>query len=221
MGGSCALGTSWGPSPVDELRTLLPQAHGRVRPGRRRPKRRCWRARCDVAIVFAIKVEGEGFDSSRPSLPGGQDAVIEAVADGQPEHGRRARDRQPGRDAVAGRRPAPLLQAWYPGQAGGRAIGEVLTGATNPSGRLPITFPQSLDQTPRPQLRRPRARRGARRLRVALRRGRRGRLPLVSPDRCRGALFAFGHGLSVHGCSRTLDFEQARRRRHRHGQRSP
>jgi beta-glucosidase len=45
-----------------------------------------------------------------------------------------------------------VLQAWYPGQAGARAIAEVLTGATNPSGRLPITFPHSLDQTPRPQL---------------------------------------------------------------------
>jgi beta-glucosidase len=41
-----------------------------------------------------------------------------------------------------------LLYAWYPGEAGGQAVADVLFGDINPSGRLPITFPVSYDQLP-------------------------------------------------------------------------
>lgn len=41
-----------------------------------------------------------------------------------------------------------IVQAWYPGQAGGTAIADVLFGDFNPSGRLPVTFYKSVDQLP-------------------------------------------------------------------------
>ncbi len=108
-------------------------------------------ARADVAVVFGIRVESEGFDNPDLSLPWGQDAVIEAVAAANPntivvlETGNPVA--MPWLKDVKG-----VVQAWYPGQAGGRAIAEILAGKVNPSGRLPVTFPAGLDQTPRPEL---------------------------------------------------------------------
>ena len=43
---------------------------------------------------------------------------------------------------------AAILEAWYPGQSGGLAVANVLTGRTNPAGRLPLTFYRSLDDLP-------------------------------------------------------------------------
>ena len=41
-----------------------------------------------------------------------------------------------------------ILQAWYPGEQGGRAVADVLFGDYNPSGKLPVTFYRSVDQLP-------------------------------------------------------------------------
>jgi beta-glucosidase len=41
-----------------------------------------------------------------------------------------------------------ILEAWYPGEAGGQAIAETLDGKNNPAGRLPVTFYRSIDQVP-------------------------------------------------------------------------
>lgn len=41
-----------------------------------------------------------------------------------------------------------ILEAWYPGQAGGTAIADILFGDYNPAGRLPLTFYKSIDQIP-------------------------------------------------------------------------
>lgn len=41
-----------------------------------------------------------------------------------------------------------IIQAWYPGQMGGLAVGSILFGDTSPSGRLPVTFYRDMDQVP-------------------------------------------------------------------------
>jgi beta-glucosidase len=41
-----------------------------------------------------------------------------------------------------------IVFVWYPGQEGGRAVAEILFGDVSPSGKLPLTFPKSLDQIP-------------------------------------------------------------------------
>ena len=41
-----------------------------------------------------------------------------------------------------------IVWAWYPGQQGGNAVADVIFGDANPAGRLPITFPKSVDQLP-------------------------------------------------------------------------
>jgi beta-glucosidase len=138
-------------SPVAELKKLLPQAQIEFDGGYTPAESALLARRSDVVIVFGIRVEGEAFDLPDLSLPWGQDALIDTVATANPntivvlETGNPVT--MPWRDRVKA-----IVQAWYPGQSGGQAIAEVLTGKVNPSGRLPITFPEGLAQTPRPEL---------------------------------------------------------------------
>jgi beta-glucosidase len=138
-------------SPLAELKKLMPDAQFEFDPGQTPGEAALLAKRSDVVIAFGIRVEGEGFDLPDLSLPWGQDAVIDSVATVNPntivvlETGNPAS--MPWRNKVKA-----IVEAWYSGQAGGRAIAEVLTGKVNPSGRLPMTFPASLSQTPRPEL---------------------------------------------------------------------
>src|SRR5262245_28310019 len=138
-------------SPLAELQKLVPNAHIEFDPGMTPAEAAMTAARVDLAIVFGIRVEGEGFDNADLTLPWGQDAVIDAVAAANPntivvlETGNPVA--MPWLDKVRA-----VVEAWYPGQAGGQAIAEVLVGAVNPPGRRPVTFPADLSQTPRPEL---------------------------------------------------------------------
>ncbi len=107
--------------------------------------------KADVAILGLgewLKISGEGFDRSDLNLPGKQEQLLEAVSGtGKPvvlvlQNGR------PLSIAWAAQHIPAILEAWYPGEYGGRAIAETLFGDRNPAGRLPITFPRSVGQLP-------------------------------------------------------------------------
>jgi beta-glucosidase len=107
-------------------------------------------ATSDVAIVcigFGGDWQSEGFDRPNMDLPGQQDALVEQVAAANPRTivvlNTGSPITMPWLEKVAA-----VVQAWYPGQECGNAIADVLFGNTNPSGKLPQTFPARLEDTP-------------------------------------------------------------------------
>jgi beta-glucosidase len=93
-------------------------------------------------------ISGEGHDRSSLDLPGDQEALLEAVMKtGKPvvlvlQNGR------PLTIPWAAKNVPAILEAWYPGEFGGRAIAETLFGDNNPAGRLDISFPKNVGQLP-------------------------------------------------------------------------
>jgi len=105
----------------------------------------------DVAIVVAgnrIDTEGEGRDRSCLDLPGMQEKLIlDVAATGTPV----VVVLVTGGAVTMGRwidKVSAVLYAWYPGEQGGNAIADVLTGRYNPGGRLPFTLPRTASQLP-------------------------------------------------------------------------
>jgi beta-glucosidase len=104
----------------------------------------------DIAVVVVATtetVESEGFDRPNLHLPGAQDELVERVAAVNPRTvvvvNAGSPVEMPWRDKVAA-----VLLTWFPGQEGGGALADVLTGAREPGGRLPTTWPARLEDAP-------------------------------------------------------------------------
>ncbi len=117
--------------------------------------------KADVVVAFVgltARLEGEemavniqgfsGGDRTSLDLPGVQRDLLEALAKtGKPLvvvllNGSALAVNWAKENAQA------ILEAWYPGQSGGEAIAETLSGKNNPAGRLPVTFYTGVDQLP-------------------------------------------------------------------------
>ena len=106
----------------------------------------------DQAGLFGRGTVGEGNDSESLDLPGVQRELVEAVvATGTPT----VVVLLTGRPYAIGwaldgdqPKPAAVVQAFFPGEGGGLAIADLLSGVTAPSGRLPVSLPRSVGAQP-------------------------------------------------------------------------
>ncbi len=105
----------------------------------------------DEVIVIAEQWSHESLDHDTLALPHGQDTLIAAVAAANPRTVVVLQTGGPVTMPWLAAIPA-LVETWYSGERGGQAIADVLTGRTDPSGRLPVTFPIAETQLPRPAL---------------------------------------------------------------------
>ncbi|HEY6494764.1 MAG TPA: glycoside hydrolase family 3 N-terminal domain-containing protein [Trebonia sp.] len=132
----------------------------------------------DEAGLWGHGTSGEGCDTEELKLPGVQEELLHALADtGLPVIAVLITGRPYALGGVADRLAA-IVQAFFPGEEGGHAIAEVLTGRVNPSGKLPVELPREAGAQPSTYLR--------------SRNAAKHNASSVDPT----PLFAFGHGLS-------------------------
>jgi beta-glucosidase len=140
----------WFPtSPLKALHAKLPNTKIDFDPGTDAKSAAGLAKSADLAIVFAYQWESEDMDLPNLSLPDNQDALIEQVAWANPhtivvlETGTAVT--MPWIEKVAG-----VVEAWYGGSSGHKALADVLAGDVNPSGKLPLTFTSSEADLPHP-----------------------------------------------------------------------
>lgn len=138
-------------SPLGALKAALPKADIRFDDGQDPARAAALAKSADMVVVYAVKPEMEGMDHADLSLPFGQDAMIAAVAAANPRTVVVLQTGNPVAMPWLGQVGA-VLEAWFSGQRGGEAMAAILTGRSAPSGRLPVTFPASVQQLPIPVL---------------------------------------------------------------------
>lgn len=132
---------NWGGSRVDSLRT----------PEQLRKEAVALALKCDVVVAVmgeAAEMSGESSSRSDISLPGSQLELLKALAGtGKPVvlvlfTGRPLTINWEQQNIPA------ILNVWFGGTESGHAIADVIFGDVNPSGKLPVTFPQNVGQIP-------------------------------------------------------------------------
>ena len=101
-----------------------------------------------LALGETREMSGEANARSDISLPGEEQRLIDAVkATGKPFAVVLFNGRPLTLGPVVASSPA-ILEAWFPGIEGGNAVADVVFGAVNPGGKLPVSFPQRVGQVP-------------------------------------------------------------------------
>jgi beta-glucosidase len=105
----------------------------------------------DVVVLCLgtnLRVEGEGRDRRNLDLPGAQEQLLESVYAANPKTILVLMSAGPIAATWAQDHVPAIIDAWYPGEAGGTAIARALFGVDNPGGHLPYTVYESLDGVP-------------------------------------------------------------------------
>ena len=138
-------------SPLEAIRRQFPRARVDFDDGSVPARAAKAATEADAVILFVDQWMTESADAQSLELPGEQDGLVSAVTRANP---RTAVVLETGGPVLMPwlERTAAVLEAWYPGQMGGEAIAEILSGAANPTGRLPVTFPVSEAQLPHPKI---------------------------------------------------------------------